>query len=208
MIPLLLLLVGGGALAALWPRRAQRALSGAASGASAAAAAAAAALTEVATASAPNLTLEEGERFSDPVRAWLVRLALQVSGVPIYVTDGERTARDQAGAMLTKARRYDAALAAGQTPAQSDDLRWLYQQSADLISRLLASGRDLDTWTAMIQADLDAGHYVSRHLRAGAVDVRTRDRSPEDVAAIVAGVTALGGRALQESDHLHVDVPV
>lgn len=62
---------------------------------------------------------------------------------------------------------------------------------------------------AVIRAQLDRGVYISAHLRAGAVDIRSRDMSPADRKAFAAAVAEVGGvYMLEESTppHFHLQI--
>ena len=61
--------------------------------------------------------------------------------------------------------------------------------------------------TDVIRAQMDRGVYVSRHLRGGAVDIRTRDVAAEDLLSLKSIIMRHGGSVLREGDHLHVQFP-
>lgn len=129
---------------------------------------------------------------------WLDQLADR-SGVRFTITSGVRTAGEQARAMQAKRDRQ----LAGST-AESDDLLALYQDD-EAIQILLVN--PYSAWEALIQAWMDRGRYLSRHLTGRAVDVRIKDLTSEQRAALERATIELSGRALMESDHLHIDVP-
>lgn len=146
---------------------------------------------------APGISRADDADLNAAQVVYLVELrAALPSTVPLYVTSGERGPQRQARAMLAKL-------------AQGDDLLKLYPSLANVIRGLLALPRDESSWTAALQALVDRGIYVSRHMRGAAVDLRIRDLSPAQVAQLKAAVTATGGRHLEESipPHLHVDLP-
>lgn len=214
MWPLLFIFGGLGLAALTATRRDKAALSSAARDV---AATAAAAVTSAGEAAASALTLEtpvsghawtmsEGVRLSPALESWLDRLAAYVAPVRVHVTSGQRTPGEQAAAMLKKAQRADAAQAAGQAPADSDDLVKLYADD-EAVQTLLDSGRDLATWTSIIAGFVAEGRLFSRHLREppDAVDLRIRDLSDAEQATLKAGVLALGAEAVPESDHMHAE---
>lgn len=129
---------------------------------------------------------------------WLDQLADR-SGVRFTVTSGVRTAAEQARAMQAKRDRQ----LAGST-AESDDLLALYADD-EAIQILLAN--PYSAWATLIQAWADRGRYLSRHLTGRAVDIRIKDLSTEQRAALERATMDLSGRALMESDHLHIDIP-
>lgn len=126
-------------------------------------------------------------------RAYLTTLrAALPPGFPLTVTSSGRSPEDQASAMLTKVNRYG-------TGSLS-----IYADKA-LIARLLALPRDAAAWAALVRSD---GMRLSRHLWGGALDLRTRDLTSAQVSQLSAAVTATGGKALVEQDHLHADLPL
>lgn len=144
----------------------------------------------------PGLQLADGVVLSAGQKAWLLawRQATPAT-VPIYVTSGTRTAWSQAGAMLKKVQL-------------GDDLYALYADDA-AIKTLLSLPLDQDAWARQIQAWMDAGRYLSRHLRSGAVDIRITGLTPAQIDLLRSTAGALGARTLLETlpPHLHVDVP-
>lgn len=148
-------------------------------------------------------TFKSGVRLPEGVETFMDAVAKD-AGFEVVITSGVRTAEEQAKAMQTKYDRYKAALAAGETPAESDDLHKLYAADS-IIDELLPN--PYSAWAAIIQAHADRGEYLSRHLKSGAIDLRTRDLSSAQVSALQAAVEKNGGRWLIESDHMHVDTP-
>ncbi|MGH2532328.1 MAG: hypothetical protein ACRDJW_08460 [Thermomicrobiales bacterium] len=98
----------------------------------------------------------------------------------IVVTSGTRTASSQASAMYTK-------LEAG------DDIVKLYKNKTAVkeIKKAYDDGKAakksrteiVDAMTAVIETQIKAGTYISKHLRAGAVDVRSKDMTADDKKA-------------------------
>lgn len=115
------------------------------------------------------------------------------SSVPLTVTSGERDPSSQAAAMLNKMN------AKGE-----GELYKVYAQNRALIEELLKQPRTVSAWAAFIKAK---GQGLSRHLKGGAVDLRTRDLKPGQLDLIRKAVAQTGGRAYTEYDHLHVDLP-
>lgn len=115
--------------------------------------------------------------------------------MPIHVTSGERDVVAQARAMLEK---YQG----------GDDLHKLYGAD-DVIDKLLQAERTVAAWTRVLETEIARGANVSRHLGGGAIDIRSKDITASDIAAIVAGVKALGGRTIVEKipPHIHADLP-
>lgn len=114
-------------------------------------------------------------------------------GFSLTATSGDRTPEQQADAMLAKYRAKGAG-----------ELRTVYRQHGAVIDALLAAPKSREAWASIIR---EKGSRLSRHLRGGAVDVRTRDLSADGLKALKLAVIATGGRPYMEYDHLHVDLP-
>lgn len=148
---------------------------------------------------APGVTLTAGQA------AFVRKLRAKVAAsVPIKVTSADRDAAEQASAMLKK---YQAAEAQG--ASGSAELRSLYRSSSATIEKLLAAPKTVEAWAAIIRADVASGVRLSRHLTGGALDLHTATLTSSQRSLLVAGVTAMGARALLEGTppHLHVDLP-
>lgn len=152
----------------------------------------------VATAPA-GVTINEGVLLAPAMVHFLRVLRAAVPAeVPLHVTSGTRDVHDQARAMLAK-------LAAG----GPGELLSTYRDD-DAIRQLLAlPSADVSSWAEQIRQLASAGRYLSRHLSGMALDLRTRNLTTDQVAAVSAAVKSLGGRALYEGTppHLHVDLP-
>jgi len=107
----------------------------------------------------------------------------------IVVTSTVRSAEQQAAAMLSKQQR-------------GEDLAALYGDDVQ-IRELLAA--EPSTWPSIIARYADAGFPLSYHLTGDAFDVRIRDRTPEEIDAMMAAVQQAGWDPVLESDHLHVE---
>lgn len=115
--------------------------------------------------------------------------------VPLTITSGVRSAEKQAAAMLAKLK-------------SGDDLHELYANDAT-ISKLMASGKNVSTWTRILKEETAKGISISKHLGGGSFDVQTRGLTDDQVGQIKAAIKATGGSYIHESipPHLHVDVP-
>ena len=146
-----------------------------------------------------GVTLSSSVRSTAGIVAYLgvLRGALDAS-IPIYVTSGERGPSAQASAMLTKLSEGGEA-----------ELFSVYRQNSAIIKRLLAAPRNAASWAAIIEEEAAGGRALSRHLRAGAIDLRTRDLTADQIKRMQIAVEATGGRHLLEGapPHLHVDLP-
>ena len=138
-----------------------------------------------------------GVVLSEDARAFLDAVAGRV-GFPLYVTSGERSARDQARAMLKK-------VDLGEDLA---DLLALYRRD-DLVEELYKLPPEEARWAEAIQAQIDRGDYLSSHLRKGALDLRTKDKTAAQVDAMEAAAQAEGARVVIEATppHMHVELP-
>ena len=148
---------------------------------------------------APGIDLGDGVHLNASLVAYLNWLrSILPKSVPLHVNSGIRTAAEQASAMWKK---YMAAEEHG-AGRGADELRSTYGGKAELV--LIA---DHTTWPQIIADAYAAGTLFSRHLTGEALDLRTRDLSPEQQNALIAAVRSTGARALYEDTppHLHVD---
>lgn len=124
----------------------------------------------------------------------------------LVVTGGTRTPERQAELMLNKLAHGDDIVALYENKAAATEIRAVYRESIGVRQpkkQLIRALRDV------ITAQMDRGIYVSRHLKAGAADVRSRDlKAPQEAAfrAAVAdepGVILIDERGGAEP-HLHL----
>lgn len=128
------------------------------------------------------------------------------TGKTLIVTSGTRDALDQARAMH-RAFQLGA------------DVERLYRNKAAVreLLKIAAAGKAAKKSAAEIDAEMAAGIeqqmergvYVSAHLRAGAVDVRSHGMTDSDKQAFLAGVVEAGGiEVLEESapPHFHLQL--
>ncbi|MEC7518404.1 MAG: hypothetical protein VYE22_00995 [Myxococcota bacterium] len=146
-------------------------------------------------AEAPHYTLAEGVRLAPEVRQTLGQIADAFharTGRGIHVTSGTRTPREQADAMYDKLR-----LGVQLTRLYRDYEAASEIQSAYRGCRRRARQRCVREIARVIRRQVRRGCYISRHLRASAVDVRSRDMSRrerrifEQVVRGFAGVSVL-----------------
>ena len=119
------------------------------------------------------------------LRLWAATVASRTGRRPM-ITSGLRSPMAQAEAMLDKVRR-------------GENLHALYRND-QLIDDLLKLPRTATAWAAVL-----AVRPVSSHQSGKAFDVRTRDRSSSEVAAMKSIAAELRGSGLIESDHLHIE---
>jgi hypothetical protein len=123
----------------------------------------------------------------------LLYLASQRSGLPIYVTSGDRSARNQAAEMLETVR--------------TEGVQGLsIYRAKDLIRELLGAPRDLNSWTAILQSWADRGVVVSAHMRSGGFDLRFHHYTVPQALRLVSTLRGLGVRVAVERDHIHGEV--
>ena len=148
-------------------------------------------------------------RLDDTSRERLERIAqryFEATRRRLVVTGGTRTPERQAELMLEKLAHGEDIVALYENKAAVTEIRNLYRDSAGVRQpkkQLIHAIRDV------IAAQIDKGIYVSRHLKAGAADVRSRDlKAPQEAAfrravADEPGVILVDERASAEP-HLHL----
>jgi hypothetical protein len=114
------------------------------------------------------------------------------SMVPIVITSGTRTTSAQAGAMRIK-------LDLG------EDLHALYAQD-DLVSEILAGNTSQGGIQATLDRQVARGRYISRHMRADALDVRTAGATPTEIGKLRAAMEATGTKHIFEGVPLHLHI--
>jgi hypothetical protein len=148
-------------------------------------------------------------RLDDTSRERLERIAqryFEATRRRLVVTGGTRTPERQAELMLEKLAHGEDIVALYENKAAATEIRNLYRDSAGVRQpkkQLIRAMRDV------ITAQIDKGIYVSRHLKAGAADVRSRDlKAPQEAAfrravADEPGVILIDERSSAEP-HLHL----
>lgn len=138
-------------------------------------------LAEVETPAPPYTLLAEVE-IPAPVLPRLEALAAAfraATGKPLVITDGTRRPATQAALMVRNLERGDDIVRNYANKAAAAEVRsaWLAARKAGLDPEAT-----LAAVTAVIVAQVAAGNFVSKHLRAGAVDVRSTDMQPSERA--------------------------
>jgi hypothetical protein len=124
----------------------------------------------------------------------------------LVITGGTRTPERQAELMLEKLAHGDDLVALYENKAAVTEIRNLYRDSAGARQprkQIIRAVRDV------ILAQMERGIYVSRHLKAGAAHVRSRDFKAAQEAAFRAAVEAEPGVVLVDErssaePHLHL----
>ena len=118
----------------------------------------------------------------------------------LVLTDGERSAANQATAMLNKLKSDGEAKVKNLYKATA-----LTQEVVDAWKSKTSEAEQLTAMTDAIQKQIDAGKYISNHLQNKSVDVRS---GGIDKAELEKAVTAAGGTLLDETDtkapHYHL----
>jgi len=129
------------------------------------------------------------------------------TGKHLTVTSGTRDAARQAKAMYKMLRLGGDPMRLYRNKEAAREVKEAYD------SKRAAGKAEGDVVGAMyevLRAQITRGVYISAHLRAGAVDVRSRDMSSSDKKAFVAAVNEAKGVALLEESapphwHLQID---
>ena len=161
-----------------------------------------------ARAQALPFTMDPGVVLSGPLRGAVAQLALafrEAAGRSFHVTSGTRTALEQAQAMFDKLasggsltglyRDYDAAR----------QIEQAYQRS-----RRGGRVRCVAAMARVLGGQIARGLYISRHLHAGAVDIRSRDMNSRERRTFNrVAVRQRGVRVLEEGrpPHFHLEFP-
>ena len=112
-------------------------------------------------------------------------------GQPLTMTSGRRSYVAQADAMARKVSR-------------GENLRQLYRDREQIDALLELPVGD---WPGELRRWAEAGRPLSSHLGGRAFDLRSRDMTDGQLQKLSALVGQLGGRAVVESDHIHVEIP-
>jgi hypothetical protein len=148
-------------------------------------------------------------RLDDTSSERLARIArryFEATRRRLVVTGGTRTPERQAELMLEKLAHGDDLVALYENKAAVTEIRNIYRESAGARQpkkQLIRAIRDA------IVAQMEKGIYISRHLKAGAADVRSRDFKAAQEAAFRAAVADEPGVVLVDErsgaePHLHL----
>lgn len=132
----------------------------------------------------PAYTTLEGVEIPATVRPRLQQLAdafQRRTGKALVITDGTRDPAIQAGLMLRNLARGDDIVRGYANKSAARAVRDAYRRA---VRERLPEPEVLAAITAVIRAQVAAGDYVSKHLREGAVDVRTHDLTRDELSAL------------------------
>ncbi len=154
---------------------------------------------------AENYTLKSGVTLTAAVKAKVKKIADAYHAATkkkITVTSGTRSASSQAEAMYGK-------LAAGDKLTVYKD-----QVSAKEIKKAYDDGKAakktkaeiVKSMTTVIEEQIKKGKYISKHLKAGAVDVRSRDMSATEKEAFKKAAKGVAVSVILETKppHFHL----
>jgi len=131
---------------------------------------------------AENYTLESGVTLRTDVKAKVKKIADKYNPATkktITVTSGTRTASGQASAMYGKLSGGDKLMVyKDQTSAK--EIKKAYDDGKKAKKSRAVIVKDM---TKVIEAQIKKGKYISKHLRAGAVDIRSWDMSSTEKGA-------------------------
>jgi len=135
----------------------------------------------------PGVYMKSGVVLNDAMKGFLTELRKRLP-FDIASTSGVRTALSQAQA-LAQDYRFD-----------------VYTQK-DLVAELTASSTrpSVAEMTRVLQAQVDRGVFLSRHMVGDALDFRITGLSAVEIAQLKSVASDLGGKVLDEGDHVHVE---
>lgn len=132
----------------------------------------------------PGLYVKAGAILNTTMEVFALELARR-AGMDIVVTSGVRTPLAQAQAL-------------------AQDMRFDVYQQRDLVDEILGGDTSVAGMAATIQAQVDRGRYLSRHLRGDAIDLRVHGLLQAERDRLKQIARELGGNVVDEGDHIHV----
>ena len=159
----------------------------------------------------PDIDVQTGNlRLSDAARGRLERIAARYRKVTkrrLVITGGFRTPTRQAELMLEKLEHGDNLLALYEKTSATE-IQVAYR---DGVKRHFTKPRHVAAIRDIILAQIKRGIYISRHLQAGAADVRSINMTPARVQAFRAAVAAEPGVILLDErdaaeSHFHLSL--
>lgn len=159
----------------------------------------------------PDLDVQTGNlRLTDAARGRLERIAARFHKVTkrrLVITGGSRTPTRQAELMHEKLEHGDDIFTLYEK-ALATEIRNAYREA---VKRHFSKKRQIAAIRDVILAQIKRGLYVSRHLQAGAADVRSINMTPARVQAFRAAVAAEPGVILLDErdaaeQHFHLSL--
>jgi hypothetical protein len=161
--------------------------------------------------SGPDIDVQTANlRLSDAARGRLERIAARYRKVTkrrLVITGGFRTPTRQAELMFDKLEHGDNLFALYEK-ASATEIQSAYR---DGVKRHFTRPRHIAAIRAVLLAQIKRGIYISRHLQAGAADVRSINMTPARVQAFRAAVAAEPGVILLDErdaaeSHFHLSL--
>jgi hypothetical protein len=152
-----------------------------------------------------HYSIKSGVNMTDQLEANAGEVAdnyFSKTGQDIVVTDGVRTAEDQASAMVYKLENGDD-LSIYTNKEAVKEIKEAYNAAVE-------AGKSKDEIvsdvTGVIQSQVDSGVYVSKHLAGNAFDVRSQGMTPAQKQDFRKSVAEAGGTVIEEGipPHFHV----
>jgi hypothetical protein len=159
----------------------------------------------------PDLDVQTGNlRLTDAARGRLERIAARFHKVTkrrLVITGGSRTPTRQAELMHEKLEHGDDLLVLYEK-ASAVEVRAAYREG---VKRHFTKARQITAIRDVILGQIKRGIYISRHLQAGAADVRSINMTPARVQAFRAAVAAEPGVVLLDErdaaeQHFHLSL--
>ena len=149
-----------------------------------------------------NYELKAGVNLSSTVKIKVKKIADAYHGATqkkITITSGTRSAASQAEAMYGKLAGgdqltvYKDQVSAKEIKKAYDDGTAAKKSKADIVAAM----------KAVIETQIQKGKYISKHLRAGAVDVRSKDMTAADQQAFRKAATGVASKIILETTPPH-----
>ena len=139
--------------------------------------------------------------------AVLAETQVKLGGNRLTITSGTRTPTTQAEAMLTKIKLGDPIMKLYRDKKAASDVLHSYRVARH---QNASEEQTVNAMAYAIELQMDAGVYISNHLKAGAVDVRSKDMTSADKSDFMAAIQDTPGLRLGSEEskppHFHVDV--
>ena len=135
-------------------------------------------------------------RLADTQRDRLLRIAeryFKATKRKLIITGGSRTPQRQAELMIAKLKKGEDLAKLYENRSAAAEITKLYKEG---VSKRLREKPLIESLTRKIEAQMAAGNHVSKHLKAGAADVRSRDMKAAEEKALRAAVAAEAGVSL------------
>lgn len=122
----------------------------------------------------------------------------------IVVTDGSRTAADQASRVFDKIKAHDLSIFLNQKAAQE------IKQAHDIaVAAGKSKAKVLEAMTAVIEDQIKRKVFISKHLTGRAFDVRSKDMTAQHKKVFKQVVQHMGGVSMIEEGkppHFHIQL--